>query len=163
MSIKGLEAVLRTEGWADVVPAAPKPKGRGQDDVMVRVRRAQKGGPFVLVVSVTGELLVSLGAQTHVRVRENRAEKALTLQAAAPESAGAVSIARLGQESKNRLRRGQIRLPAWATMTTETEQTPAQCEVLRWKDTDVLAIRLPWALFPTTGMARAIAAAKGEG
>lgn len=144
----GFAQLPRIEGWEVVV--APAPIAKQSAGVKVKVALAR--GTMRLSVSLSPVVVEQLGHAEFVSVHQNKAEQALML-IKSDEANGFKLSAFGGNFSKNGAPKRRIcYLEPWKQMTSETVELEANHEVIEWKGAPALVIRLPYGLFPKTGL-----------
>jgi photosystem II stability/assembly factor-like uncharacterized protein len=128
----------------------PQPKVKDNAALTVAITEV-KGGRYVKV-SISGALYAKLGDPVSVDVSENKAEKAIMITPRA--DAGGFALAVYGQNLKKQTgpARRTLRIVAWPNMGARCKPFEANHEVVDWKGGKCLVVRLPYGLFPKTGL-----------
>lgn len=144
----GFAQLPRMEGWDAVIP--PVPVAPPQAAIVVKV--AMTRGNMRLSISLSPAICQQLGNPEFVTVSQNKAEKALMLVKAEADSGFKLSAFGGNLSKDGSPKRKICYLEPWRDMTIETVGMQANGEVVEHKGVPVLVIRLPYGLFPKTGL-----------
>ena len=144
----GFDRLPAVEGWNPVMPPLPKVK----DDAALTVAVVSARGSRYLKLSISGLVFEKLGSPSSVDVNENKAEKALMISPRLDDGGFALMVFGKNLRKQTGPARRIVRLVPWPNMADVTKPIEANHEVVDWKGKPCLVVRLPYGLFPKTGL-----------